>query len=130
MLILSFGFAAFSLLLGYGFYRKYVARLRSGTLDTMRYSRIGDYYGRPILLAFEYRTGESGAQVAVEADVDEIYHYGRDYYLKGHSPDRKRPLVFKWSRIFNPRIRYDGRNLESLDALFTAAEDPGSRAAA
>ncbi len=136
MLILSIAFGSLSLILGLSFYRKYQTRLRSGWLDTLRYSRIGDYYGRPILLAFEYRPNETTGISTVEADVDEIYHYGRDYYLKGHSylrghsPDRKRRQIFKWSRISNPRVRYDGRNLGSLEALFLAAEEGGSRIAA
>jgi hypothetical protein len=130
MLILMLAFSGLSLFLGFGFYRKYEARLRSQTLNTMRYHRIADYYGSPILLAFEYRPNDTDAPVPVEADVDEIYHYGRDYFLKGRSRDRKHCQIFKWSRVSNPRIRFDGRNLESLEALFTAAENPAPRVAA
>jgi hypothetical protein len=130
MLILMLAFSGLSLFLGFGFYRKYEARLRSESLNTMRYSRIADYYGSPILLAFEYRLNAAEAPASVEADVDEIYHYGRDYFLKGYPRDRKHCQIFKWSRISNPRIRYDGRNLESLEALFVAAENRDSRAAA
>ncbi len=61
--------------------------------------------------------------------MDEIYHYGNDYFLKGHSPDRKRCQIFKWSRIANPRVRFDGRNLESLEQLFTITEAPAFRVA-
>ncbi len=128
MLALAFPF--FSLILGHSFYRKYQARLRSQHQNTLRYNRIGDYYGSPIQLTFEYRFGENVAPIVVEADVDEIYHYGNDYFLKGHSPDRRRCQIYKWSRIANPRARFDGRNLESLEQLFTAAEGYGSRAAA
>ncbi|MDB5050924.1 MAG: hypothetical protein JWO30_3995 [Fibrobacteres bacterium] len=130
MLTLVLIFSCISLFLGFAFYRKYEARLRSESLNTMRYSRIADYYGRPILLAFEYRLDGTEALIEVDADVDEIYHYGRDYFLKGHSRDRKHCQIFKWSRISNPRVRFDGRNLESLEALFEAAEHGGSKAAA
>ena len=130
MIALSMSFATLSLALGYSFYRKYQERLRSERQNALRYNRIADYFGRPILLAFEYRHEESGAPAFVEADVDEIYHYGHDYFLKGHSPDLKRRRIFKWSRISNPRVRFDGRNLESLEALFVAAEGGRSRAAA
>ena len=130
MLLLSPAFAAISIMLALGFYRKYEQRLRSGDLDATRYSRIGDYYGRPILLAFEYRPATSETPSNVEVDVDEIYHYGRDYYLKGHSPDRKRRQVFKWSRVSHPRVRHDGRTVESLEALFLAAENDARRAVA
>jgi hypothetical protein len=130
MLFLSIAFAALSLLLGISFHGKYLARVRSCMLDTARYSRIGDYYGRPILFVFQYRPDGAVAALAVETDVDEIYHYGRDYFLKGRSPDGKRSQVFKWSRISNPRVRYDGRNLGSLEALFQAVEEDKPRAAA
>jgi hypothetical protein len=130
MLLLSLAFAALSLFLGIGFYRKYMARVRSSSLDTARYRRIGDYCGTPILLTFQYRSEGAAAPSAVEANVDEIYHYGRDYFLKGHSPDGKRSQIFKWSRISNPRVRYDGRFLDSLEALFRAAEGDNTRAAA
>lgn len=122
MLFLVIGFSLLGLLAGLSFYRKYEARLRSEAVNAMRYSRIGDYYGRPIQLAFEYRANGAGAPFLVEADVDEIYHYGRDYFLKGRSPDRKRILVFKWSRISNPRVRFDGRNVVSLEELFLASD--------
>lgn len=127
MLYLASLFAAISVLLALGFFRKYQARVRMETLNAMRYHRIADYYGSAIPLAFEYSDAR-GLHV-IEADVDEIYHYGRDYFLKGHSPDGKRSLVFKWNRIANPRVRFDGRSLETLEDLFHAAAG-GSRAAA
>lgn len=130
MLMLASIFAFLSVILGQGFYRKYRARLRTQTQNTMRYNRIGDYLGRPIQLAFEYRFHAGEAASMVEADVEEIYHYGDDYFLKGHSPDGKGCRIYKWSRIANPRVRLNGRNLESLDQLFSAAEGYGSRAAA
>jgi hypothetical protein len=130
MLSLALLFAALSVGLGFNFYRKYEARLRSESQSILRYSRIADYFGTPISLAFEYRFEEKGEAVAVEADVDEIYHYGRDYFLKGHSTDGKRSHVYKWSRISNLHARFDGRNLDSLEALFLAADGFGSRIAA
>jgi hypothetical protein len=117
-------------ILGHGFYRKYRSRLRIQSQNTFRYDRVGDYIGRPILLAFEYRFEAGGPASMVEADVDEIYHYGDEYFLKGHSTDGKRCRIYKWSRIANPRVRINGRNLESLEQLFSAVEGYGSRAAA
>jgi hypothetical protein len=128
MLSLALIFAALSALLGFNFYRKYEARLRSESQSILRYSRIADYFGTPISLAFEYRFDENGQAVNVEANVDEIYHYGRDYFLKGHSPDGKRSHVYKWSRITHLRGRSDGRNLDSLEALFLATDAFGPRA--
>jgi hypothetical protein len=130
MLMLASTFAFLSVILGQGFYRKYRSRLRIQSRSAMRYDRIADYFGRPILLAFEYRFDAGEAASMVEADVDEIYHYGEDYFLKGHSPDGKRCRIYKWSRIANPRIRINGRNLDSLEQLFSVAEGFGSRAAA
>lgn len=128
MLLIACGFAALSALLTLGFFRKYRERLEHETHSTARYHRIADYYGRPIQLSFEYRSDE-GLQDTVETDVDEIYHYGRDYFLKGRSPEGKRSLIYKWGRIANPRVRFDGRTVESLEQLFMAAEG-GPRAAA
>jgi hypothetical protein len=132
MLMLASTFAFLSVILGHGFYRKYRSRLRIQSQNTMRYNRIADYFGRAIPLAFEYRFNAGEAASIVEADVDEIYHYGNDYFLKGHSPDGKRCQIYKWSRIANPRVRFNGRNLESLEQLFSfsSAEGSGSRAAA
>jgi hypothetical protein len=127
MLYLAALFASVSVLLGIGFFRKYQARVRLETLNAMRYHRIADYYGSAIPLAFEYRDGRGTR--TVEADVDEIYHYGRDYFLKGRSPDGKRSLVFKWNRVAHPRVRFDGRSLESLEDLFRTVAG-GARAAA
>ena len=128
MLLLACGFAALSAFLAQGFFRKYRERLEHEAQATARYHRIADYYGRPIQLAFEYRT-EGDLQDTVETDVDEIYHYGRDYFLKGRSPDGKRSRIYKWGRIANPRVRFDGRTVDTLEQLFMAAEG-GPRAAA
>ena len=128
--MLSTAFAFLSLMLGRSFYLKYRTHLRLQSQNTMRYNRIADYYGRPILLAFEYSFSAAEGPTTVEADVDEIYHYGNDYFLKGHSSDRKRRRVYKWSRISNAQVRFDGRNLESLEQLFLIGEGYGPRAAA
>jgi hypothetical protein len=128
MLLTACGFAALSALLALGFFRKYRDRLGHEAQSLARYHRIADYYGRAIPLAFEYRAGEGGPET-IEADVDEIYHYGRDYFLKGRSPDGKRSQVYKWSRVSQPRVRFDGRTVESLEQLFHDA-DGGARAAA
>ena len=130
MLLLASTFAFLSVILGRGFYRKYRSRLRIQSQNTLRYNRIADYFGRPIQLAFEYRFDSGEAASIVEADIDEIYHYGNDYFLKGYSPGGKRCQIYKWSRIANPCARIDGRNLQSLEQLFSAAEGFGSRAAA
>jgi hypothetical protein len=128
MLSLTFPFGALSLLLGWSFFRKYQERVRLETLDAMRYCRIADYLGHPIPMAFEYRPEDGPAQ-AVEVDVDEIYHYGRDYFLKGRIAGAKRSLIYKWDRVSRPRVRREGRDLGSLDELFLAAGGE-SRAAA
>jgi hypothetical protein len=120
MLILASAFAALSLLLAWSFFRKYQERIRLETLNALRYHRIADYLGRPIPLSFEYRP-EGGPSARVELDVDEIYHYGRDYFLKGRAPGGKRSLIYKWDRIAHPRVRPEGRALVSLDELFRAA---------
>lgn len=128
--MLASAFALLSVILGHGFYRKYLSRLRIQSQETMRYNRIADYFGRPIPLAFEYRFNEGEGASIVEADVEEIYHYGNDYFLKGHSADGKRCRIYKWSRVANPKVRLDGRNLQSLEQLFSATESFASRAAA
>lgn len=128
MLLLASGFAATGAFLALGFFRKYRERLDLEALSLARYHRIADYYGRAIPLAFEYR-GADGLAVTVEADVDEIYHYGCDYFLKGRSPDGRRSLVYKWNRVERPRVRFDGRAVDSLEQLFLGAGD-GARAAA
>lgn len=131
MLLAACGFAALSALLALGFHRKYRERLEHDALSVARYHRIADYYGRPIPLSFEYRAGEACPET-VETDVDEIYHYGRDYFLKGRSPDGRRSQVYKWSRIGNPRVRFDGRKVDSVEQLFQGAPgaNSGARAAA
>lgn len=130
MMMMAMGFSALSLILVQAFYRKYQDRLRQEASDALRYNRIADYYCRPIPLAFEYRYGEDGAGTTVEADVDEIFHYGRDYFLKGISPDGRHCHIYNWSRIINPRVRSVGRTLRSLEQLFVEAERHDSQAAA
>jgi len=120
MLTLAFAFAALSLLLAGSFFRKYQHRVRMETLNALRYHRIADYLGRPIPLAFEYRP-DGGPATRMDVDVDEIYHYGRDYFLKGHTPEGKRSQVFKWNCVSRPRVRHGNRDLASLDELFQAA---------
>jgi len=120
MLTLAFAFAVLGPLLAWSFYRKYQNRVRLETLNALRYHRIADYLGRPISLTFEYRHS-AGQAAQVELEVDEIYHYGRDYFLKGRAPNGKRSLVYKWDRVFRPRVRHDHRELASLDELFRTA---------
>jgi hypothetical protein len=120
MLALASAFSAVSLLLGWSFFRKYQERVRLETLNALRYHRVADYLGRPIPMSFEYRhEGERTARV--ELDVDEIYHYGRDYFLKGRAPGGKRSLIYKWDRVSRPRVRPEGRDVASLVELFRAA---------
>lgn len=109
-----------NLLLALGFIRKYQARVRSQTLGGLRYHRVADYLGRPIPLAFYYRH-EGGHPQPVEADVEEIFHYGSDYFLKARSPEGRRSLVYKWDRVSEPRVRHAGGPLSSLAELFQAA---------
>jgi hypothetical protein len=125
---LALTFACFGLLLAWSFFRKYRERVRLETLDVLRYHRIADYLGHPIPLAFEYRP-EGGPVQGVDLDVDEIYHYGRDYFLKGRAPGGKRSLIYKWDRVSRPRVRHAGRALASLDDLFQAASGEARAAA-
>jgi hypothetical protein len=120
MLSLTLPFGALSLLLGWSFFRKYQERVRLETLDALRYHRIADYLGHPIPMAFEYRS-DDGPPHPMELDVDEIYHYGRDYFLKGRIPGAKRSLIYKWDRVSRPRVRREGRDLGSLEELFRTA---------
>lgn len=129
MLMLVVGFASLSFLLGFSFYRKYQTRLGIDSLSK-RYSRIADYCGRPIHLQFDYRQEGSERWESVDANVEEIYHYGDDYFLKGHAAAGKRGLIYKRSRITNLRIDARGQELRSLEGLFAEAEGAGSRAAA
>src|SRR3569832_596275 len=128
MLTLAFVIGALGLLLAGSFFRKYQNRVRLETLEALRYHHIADYLGRPIPLAFEYRHAD-GAAKRVDLDVEEIYHYGRDYFLKGRTPHGERSMIFKWDHVSRPRVRHEDRDLASIDELFQA---PGgqSRAAA
>lgn len=115
--MLAFGFTGFSAALN--FYRKYQARLRIGP-SAQAYARIADYKGAHLSLAFEY-LGEDGRRLPVLADVDEIYHYGPDYFLRGVLASDCQDRVFKWNRIANLRHRKNGRALGSVDALLWEA---------
>lgn len=116
MTLMALGFSGASAGLFLNFYRKYKARLHAGG-SVRQYARIADYRGVPLPLAFRYRAEEGGAPITLEVDVDEIYHYGPDYFIRGFGvPDRK-GNTFKGSRISNLRFRTDGRNLESVEAL-------------
>jgi hypothetical protein len=116
MTLMALGFTGASAGLFLNFYRKYQARLHAGG-SVRQYSRIADYRGVPLPLAFQYRAAEGEAPIPLEVDVDEIYHYGPDYFIRGFGvPDRK-GNTFKGSRISDLRFRSDGRNLESVEAL-------------
>jgi hypothetical protein len=115
MALMALGFTGASAGLLLNFYRKYRARLQGGWMR--QYARIADYRGVPLPLAFLYRAEEGGAPVRLEVDVEEIYHYGQDYFIRGFRvPDRK-GHTFKGSRITGLRFRSDGRNLDSVEAL-------------
>jgi hypothetical protein len=131
MLMWTLAFFSVSILLGFSFYRKYRARLNVDSLSK-RYSRIGDYIGRPIHLNFDYRPEGSAGWESVDADVDEIYHYGNDYFLKGYAGAGRRGRVFKRSRMINLRIEAHGSELQSIEGLLveTDGDGSGSRAAA
>jgi len=116
MTLMALGFTGASAGLFLNFYRKYQARLHAG-VSVRRYSRIADYRGVPLPLAFQYREEDGGAPIRLEVDVEEIYHYGPDYFIRGFGvPDRK-GNTFKGSRITGLRFRSDGRNLDSVEAL-------------
>lgn len=120
MTMMALGFAGVSAALSTNFYRKYRARLQVGG-HVLQYSRIADYQGVPLALAFDYRCEEGDAWSRVKVDVNEIYHYGPDYFVRGFGvPDRK-GQIFKWNRIANLTIRADGRSLGSVEALLGEA---------
>ncbi len=129
MLMLVFGFALVSFLLGFSFYRKYQTRLSIDSLSK-RYARIADYNGRPVHLQFDYRQEGSERWESVDANVEEIYHYGDDYFLKGHASAGKRGLIYKRNRITNLRIDARGQELRSLEGLLVESDGAGSRAVA
>jgi hypothetical protein len=130
MMMMAIGFTALSAILVREFYRKYRNRLGVETAAGLRYDRIADYFCRPIPLAFEYRCGETGTASLVEADVEEIFHYGRDYFLKARSSGGKHSRIYQWNRIANLRIRSVGRPLDSLEQLFLEAEGRSIQVAA
>lgn len=116
MTLMALGFTGASAGLLFNFYRKYRARLDVGEA-VRQYHRIADYHGVPLALAFQYRTEEGGACIRLEVDVDEIYHYGPDYFMRGFGvPDRK-GHIFKGNRITDLHFRSDGRNVDSVEAL-------------
>lgn len=131
MTLMALGFTGASAGLFLNFYRKYKARLDVGE-GIRQYARIADYRGVPLPLTFQYRAEDGGAWTRLEVDVDEIYHYGPDYFLRGLGlPDRK-GHTFKGSRIMDLQFRSGGRNLESVEALLgevsTQEEGPAIRA--
>ena len=62
--------------------------------------------------------------------MEEIYHYGDDYFLKGHAGTGKCGLVFKRSRVANLRIDAQEQGLGSLEGLLVEADGAGARAVA
>lgn len=116
---MAVGFAGLCLGLSLNFYRKYRSRLYVGG-PILQYSRIADYHGVPLPLAFEYRS-EDDHRYWIEVDVEEIYHYGQDYFLRGFGvPDRK-GNIYKWNRVAHLKIRSNGRTLDSVAALLGVA---------
>lgn len=114
------GCAGLCAALTFNFYHKYRSRMRFGT-PAADYSRIADYHGIPLPLAFEYRAVEGGPWFLVEVDIDEIYHYGTDYFLRGFGLADRIGATFKWNRVANLRIRSNGRSLDSVEALLGEA---------
>ncbi len=114
------GCAGLCAALTFNFYHKYRSRLRFGA-PAGDYSRIADYHGIPLPLAFEYRPVEGGPWFPVEVDVHEIYHYGADYFLRGFGLLDRKGTTFKWNRVANLRIRSNGRSLDSVEALLGEA---------
>ena len=107
------------------FYRKYLLRLRFG-MASKDYARIADYHGIPLPLAFEYRFEGDAQWSPVEVEVDEIYHYGADYFLRAFGLPEQQGQIFKWDRIAKLRIRSNGRSLKSVEALLGEAVGQGS----
>ena len=141
MLVMASGFIAVCILLSISFYRRYRSHLGAnspaGCEPTLQdtpgqYARIEDYHGLPIALAFDYLDDENAWSYA-RVDVDEIYHYGRDYFLKGRNSQDRRCRIFKWSKIANVALRSGGRNLRFVQDLMGEAREifsggtPGGR---
>lgn len=106
--------------MSFNFYRKYRLRLHFGA-TTGQYSRIADYTGIPLPLAFEYRSEEGGRWFPVEVDVEEIYHYGSEYFMRGSDAVARKGNIFKWNRVAKLRFRSSGRSLDSVEALLGEA---------
>ena len=129
MLMLVLGFSSLCVILGHLFYRKYRLHLHSSSFAPARYSRVGDYYGRSFPMVCECLS-KQGKPMRIEVDVEEIYHYGPDYFLKGYSgPDRRRQ-VLKLNRVSRISVQWNGLSLQSLDELFGEMEKRGGYAAA
>lgn len=116
MLIWTLGFSSISLVLGINFFRKYTARLNTHS-HPRTYSRIADYHGRPIPLRFDYRLEDGRLWESVDTEVDEIFHYGKDYFLRGNAPTSKSGRIFNRSRIANLKIDAKGPELKSFEHL-------------
>ena len=118
MLILAMGFFSVTAILGYNFYRKYNSRLHIHTFSK-RYSRIADYQGPPVTLHFDYLQEVGNTYESVNAQVDEIYHYGADYFLKGFLESGKGSCIYKRNRIVNLKIDAKGPELNTFVNLLS-----------
>jgi hypothetical protein len=116
--MMALGSAGMCAFLALSFYRKYQDRVRiGGPAFLHHYARVADYRGVPLPLAFRYLSEGAESWTEVEADVDEIFHYGSDYFMRGFGVADRRGLVFKSHRIAGLRVRSDGRSLASVQAL-------------
>lgn len=129
MLILTIGFSSVSLLLGLNFFRKYASRL-SAHNGGNRYSRIADYHGRPIHLHFDYQLEDGKHWEAVETEVDEIFHYGPDYFLRGNAPNHKSARLYQRNRIANLKMDGQGPEIKVVKNLLVARAEMSFKDAA
>lgn len=128
MTMMALGFTGVCAALSLNFYRKYRVRLGAGG-PIREYHRVADYQGVPLALSFEYKSEDGDSWTPIEVDVDEIYHYGADYFMRGYGlPDRK-GNIFKLNRIARMRRRSDGRSLDSVQALLGEAATRQDQAA-
>lgn len=129
MLMLVTGFSSLCVFLGLLFYRKYRQHLQALAFAPARYARVGDYNGRPLPMICEYLS-EQGRRLIVKVDVVEIYHYGRDYFLKGYAGPDRRSQVLKLNRITRITLQWNGHCLRSPDELIWELGKQGGYAVA
>jgi hypothetical protein len=129
MLVMAIGFTSVSVILSYNFFRKYRAQLQ-GEVMSKRYSRIADYYGQPMRVQFDYLQEGSETWSHINVNVSEIYHYGKDYFLKGTAGKGIPGRSYKHSRMLNLKIEEVGYQMQAFERLLNEVEQGRSQAVA